>query len=416
MELFMIALRNVFRNPRRTILNLVAIGLGAMIILTMKGWIGGLAATAYATQIDLDTAHVQVLDSRYEDEARRLPLDLDVHPWTKVRDAVTALPGVVGVSGRIDFSGQISNGETAFNVSFRGVDPEGADKVGTLRAQIKQGTWFADDGALLLGSGLAKKLGVKVGDQVFLTALDRYGVRNLVDGKVGAIFTSGFGIFDDGVVFTTLKKAQDTLAMDPEDVTRVVIRFRDINDLNARVAEIATALEAHGLGKATGLRAYPWREFAKTLVDTIESRIKLISSMLTVLVLLVAVGILNSMSMSVQERYQEIGTLRAIGMNRRKMQRLFMAEGFLLGTTGGLVGLAGAGILAYLGLTYGIDVRGFLPREVPIPLVSVMHPVYSWFDFPMVAVFAGLVATLGSILPARRAGRLVIRDALGSHV
>jgi len=54
MEILQIALRNVFRNPRRTVLNLVAIGVGVMIILTMKGWIGGLSATAYGTEIDLD--------------------------------------------------------------------------------------------------------------------------------------------------------------------------------------------------------------------------------------------------------------------------------------------------------------------------------------------------------------------------
>ena len=63
MDLFAIAIRNVFRNPRRTILNLVAIGLGVLIILTMKGWIAGFATSAYQTAIDLDTAHAQVLNS-----------------------------------------------------------------------------------------------------------------------------------------------------------------------------------------------------------------------------------------------------------------------------------------------------------------------------------------------------------------
>jgi len=130
----------------------------------------------------------------------------------------------------------------------------------------------------------------------------------------------------------------------------------------------------------------------------------------------VSIGILNSMSMAVQERFREIGTLRAIGMNRKSLQRMFLTEGFLLGLTGGLVGLCGAGVLAWLGTTYGLDARGFLPREVPIPLVSVLHPVYSPLDFPLVAVAAALVATLGSLLPSRRAGKLVIRDALGSHV
>jgi putative ABC transport system permease protein len=413
MEILQIALRNVFRNPRRTILNLVAIGVGVMIILTMKGWIGGLSATAYSTQIDLDTGHVQVLAEGYQDEARRLPLDLRVKDWQAVKKAITALPGVVGTSARLDFAGQITNGETAFNVAFRGVDPEGSAAVTTLPAAVKEGAWLADENAVMVGSGLARKLGLQVGDQVFLTALDQYGVRNLVDGKVGGIFTSGFGIFDDSVVFLTLKKAQ---ALGPGDATRVVVRFQNIDDLDGRVRQVRQALETAGLGKAAGLTADSWRVFAKSLVDTIESRIKIFSVMMGLLILMVAIGILNSMSMAVQERFREIGTLRAIGMNRRKLERMFLAEGFLLGLAGGLAGLCGAGVLAWLGTTFGLDAQGFLPREVPIPLVSVLRPVYSPLDFPLVAFFAALVATVGSLLPSRRAGKLVIRDALGSHV
>ena len=415
MDLITIALRNLFRNPRRTILNLVAIGLGVMIILTMKGWVGGLAATAYTAQIDLDTGHVQVLDAGYQDEARRLPLDLRLKNWQTVAETVKSLPGVMGVSARLDFAGQITNGETAFNVAFRGLDPS-APQVTTLPFAVKEGAWFPDANSVMVGSGLARKLNLHVGDQVFLTALDQYGVRNLVDGSVGGIFTSGFGIFDDGVVFVTLKKAQETLALAEGDATRLVIRFQDIDNLDARVAQVRQALAAHGQGPETGLVAESWRTFAKSLVDTIESRIKIISAMLSILMLLVTIGILNSMSMAVQERFREIGTLRAIGMNRRTLERMFLTEGFMLGLTGGLAGLVGAGLLAWLGLSFGVDARGFLPREVPIPLVSVMYPVYYLWDFPLFALAAAVVATLGALIPSRRAGRLIIRDALGSHV
>jgi len=416
MELLTIAMRNVFRNPRRAALNLIAIGIGVMIILTMKGWVAGFGTSAYQTTIDLDTAHVQVLQKDYQDEARRLPLDLRIKDWTRLRDVVQAVPGVVGVGARLDFAAALSNGQSALNVSVRGVDPEGQSRSNTIKTQITSGTYFTNDNQVLLGSGLAKKLSLKVGDQVFLTALDQYGVRNLVDGSVGGIFTTGYGLFDDGVVFLTLKKSQDALALGPGDATRVVVKFADGNDLDKDVKLVRQALEAQGLGTAAGLTASSWKVFAKSLVDNLESRIRIMTFLMGVLVLLVAVGILNSMSMAVQERFQEIGTLRAIGMNRRKLSRMFLIEGFSLGLAGGLAGLVGAGLLAWLGLTFGIDARSFLPRDLPIPLVSVMHPLYSPLDFPLAALAAALVAVLGSILPARRAGRMVVRDALGSHV
>ena len=416
MELILVALRNVFRNPRRTVLNLVAIGLGVMVVLTMKAWIAGFALEAYQTQIDLDTAHIQVLNSGYEDEARRIPLDLKVRDWTAVKAAVAGLPGLAGVGARIDYEADLSNGVTAIHTLVRGVDPGGEASVTTVHLQVKSGTWLTDDKSVVIGSGMARKLGLKVGDQVFLTALDRYGVKNLVDGSVSGIYDSGYGIFDDGVIFTTLKKAQETLALGPGEATRVVLKFDSLEKLDKNLTSVRSALEANGLGTSTGLTVYPWREFAKTLVDTLESRIRILSVLMVILIVLVTVGILNSMSMAVQERYREIGTLRAIGMNRRSLTRMFLAEGFVLGFAGGLSGVVAASVLAWLGLTFGIDVRGFLPPGIPIPLVSVMRPYYPWGDFPLAALAAALVAVVGSFLPARRAGKMVIRDALGSHV
>ncbi len=281
---------------------------------------------------------------------------------------------------------------------------------------IKEGAWFTGDNQVIIGSGMARKLGLKVGDQIFLTALDQYGVRNLVDGSVGGIFDSGYSLFDDNVVYMTLKKAQDTLALGPGDVTRVVVKVANAENIDQTVNHIQESLNGQGLGASAGLKVYPWKEFAKTLVDTIESRIRILSVMMLILILLVAVGILNSMSMAVQERFREIGTLRAIGMNRKKLSRLFLTEGFVLGLLGGLAGAVGALGLAWLGLTYGIDARNFLPRDIPIPLVSVMRPSYAFLDFPIATLFAAGIAVLGSIFPARRAGKMVIRDALGSHV
>jgi len=416
MELFSIALRNVFRNPRRSILNLIAIGLGVMIILTMRGWITGFAVQAYQTQIELDTADLQILDPGYEAEARRLPLDLRVKDWKAVQSAVQQVPGVEGVGARLDFSAALSNGVSSLQTTVRGVDPEGEAKTNTIKSSIREGTWLTTDNQVVIGSGMARKLNLKVGDQVFLTALDQYGVKNLVDGSVGGIFNSGYSIFDDMVIYVTLKKAQDTLALAPGDATRVVVKFQNADHIDQKVESIQKLLDSKRLGETAGLTVYSWKEFAKTLVDTIESRIRILTLMMFILILLVTVGILNSMSMAVQERFREIGTLRAIGMNRRKLSRLFLTEGFVLGLLGGVAGVAAALILAWLGLTYGIDARGFLPRDIPIPLVSVMRPHYWFLDFPIAALLAALVAVLGSIFPARRAGKMIIRDALGSHV
>lgn len=158
MELFVIALRNVFRNPRRTILNMVAIGIGVMIVITMKGWIGGFAVQAYQTQIDLDTAHAQLLDSGYESEARRLPLDLRVRNWPAVKAALQR-PGL-GIGARLDFAADLSNGISAIHTTVRGVDPEGEAQTNTIPAQVRKGRWLSSDKDVVIGTGMARKLGL----------------------------------------------------------------------------------------------------------------------------------------------------------------------------------------------------------------------------------------------------------------
>lgn len=416
MEVFLIALRNVLRNPRRTALNLVAIAVGVVVVLSMKGWIGGFAQTAYETQMDLDTAQVQILQKDYENEKQRLPLDLLVSDWPQVAQVAKSLPGVVAVGPRLDFSGQLTNGTTGIQVMLRGVDPQAEAQVTTIAKSLIQGTWLSSRSQVVIGSGLARKLNLTVGDPVFLTALDQYGVRNLVDGQVGGIFSLGYGLFDDSLVLTTLDKAREILALGPSAATRVVVRFHDKVATATETEQVTKALTSEGVLAKQNLQVWEWKEFAQAVVSTIDTRIRLLGFMMIVLVILVAIGILNSMSMAVQERYREIGTIRAIGMNRKTLQRLFLAEGFLLGLFGGVVGAVIAGLLAILGMVFGVDVSGVLPKDIPIPFTSILHPLYFWTDFPLAALVASLLAVLGSVIPARRAGKLSIQDSLGSHV
>lgn len=412
MELFAIAWRNVFRNPRRSLLNILAVAIGIMVILNMQAWIRGFSQTVYETQMDLDTAHVQVLPQGYEEEKKRSPLDLRIKDWTAVKDKLQGMKGLKAVGARIDTTGNFSDGVTSMPVMVRGVDPAGEEKLTILKESLTQGHYFQNDNDFIVGKGLADKLGLQVGQQVFLTALDQYGVRNLVDGKVGAIFASGYGLFDDSLVFITLKKAQDTLALEPTAATRVVLRFDNSGDSAAQAQRVRQTLGQAGF---TGLETYEWKEFAQTVVSSIESRMRIMTFMLGILLLLVVIGILNSMSMAVQERYREIGTLRAIGMNRRLLVRLFLAEGFWIGLLGGLAGIVLGGGIGLIFYFNGLDPRGFLPKDLPIPFTTVMRPFFLPTDFVTVVALSSALAVLGSWLPARRAGKMSVRDALDSH-
>jgi putative ABC transport system permease protein len=122
------------------------------------------------------------------------------------------------------------------------------------------------------------------------------------------------------------------------------------------------------------------------------------------------------MSMAVQERYREIGTMRAIGMKRGKLILMFLSEGFWLGILGSTIALAVSSLLMAFFLTHGIDMKQFMPKDIPIPFTAVLVPRYLLGDIALCFILGGLMAVAGSLIPARRAGKMVIQDALGSHV
>ncbi|NNM67888.1 MAG: ABC transporter permease [Spirochaetales bacterium] len=416
MEILLVALRNVFRNRRRTVLNVVAIAVGVVVIVNLHAWILGFTQTVYNTQMDIDTAQVQILNKDYEAEKARLPLDLEVPKLEAVETLVRSVPGVQAVGARIDYAAELTNGVTAVPVQARGVDPQAEAQLTIVAKNLVQGHWFSNENDVMVGSGLAKKLGLKVGDPVFLTAVDQWGVRNLVSGTVGGVFSLGYELFDDRLIFTTLGKSRELLSLGPHTATRVVVKFSSSFDTAAEAREVRRALGRDPALAGLPLRVYEWKEFAQTVVSTIDTRVRIMTFLLEILVLLVAVGILNSLSMSVQERFREIGTLRALGMNRRKLTRLFLAEGFFLGALGGLCGAVLAAALGWFFATHGVDVRTMLPKDLPIPFTSLLLPRYSPWDFVLAVLLSGFVAVLGAWLPARRAGRLRIVDALGSHL
>ena len=139
------------------------------------------------------------------------------------------------------------------------------------------------------------------------------------------------------------------------------------------------------------------------------------SSMIIVVVLLIAgVGIVNTVLMSVYARIKEIGVLRAYGMNPRQIRRLFSLEGMMIGAIGSLGGVAFGGLLVWWSIRWGIPLdKMFGGLDMgSIPIGGVMRG--EWHPATMAAGFAfGVVASwISARIPAKRAGRLEITDAL----
>jgi len=420
METLKIAVRNIRRNERRSKLTIITIVLGVAVLMNMQGIYRGLTTTVYGHMMAMDTAQVQVENAAYRAAARRLPLDLVVADPEALARRLRALPGVKAVSERIDASFELTNGTQGARVQARGASQEEA-VVTDLGSRLVEGRLFeAGQPGLVIGRGLATKLGLRLGDQAFFTALDRHSVRNLGSALIVGIFEYGYPLLDDYLVYLDIDQARSFLDLG-KVATRIVVRGTKPDQSAAITREVATALAAAGLspsveeyGSSRGLVAYEWKVFAESLVSTIETRLQLLLTVLATLFALIFAGIFNTMAMNVEERHREIGTLRAIGIRRSGLERLFMTEGLVMGLAGCLIAAVPATLVGvWLGV-WGIDISGLLPRDVPIPFGNAMRASYSWVDVLRAATAGVGAAVLGSLVPAWRAARLPITEALGA--
>jgi putative ABC transport system permease protein len=421
MELFQMAIRNIRRNEHRSRLTIITIVIGVTILMNAQGLLRGITTTVYGHMMAMDTAQVQVENALYRSDARRLPLDRVIENPDALAATIRGLPGVAEVSERIDAAFEVTNGVKGVHAQARGVSPEEAQVTDLGRRFIAGGMFGQGKPGLVIGKGLATKLDLKVGDVAYFTALDRHSARNLGSAPITGIFYYGYPFLDDYLVFIDISQARTFLDLGLV-ATRLVVRGTKPTESEALTRRVATAVAAARpasantatASTAAPLATYEWKTFAENLVSTIETRLRLIFTILGVLFTLIIAGIFNTMAMNVQERYREIGTLRAIGIRRSGLQSLFLAEGFLMGLIGCLIAaIPSTAVGIWLG-GWGLNLTGIFPPDIPIPFGTTLKASYSIVD-ALRALAAGIgAATLGSWFPARAASRLPITEAISA--
>lgn len=410
MELIRIALRNVARNWRRSVLNVVAIAVGVAVMIFGQGWVRGYYETIYTGIRNFDTGDVQVLRDGYMAQQRRLPLDIAIDNYRALADRIKGDPSVEAVTPRIDFSATIGTDVGSVPVLGRAIDPREEAKITVIKQFIDQGSYLeANGGGVLIGAPLAKKLKVSVGDTVSVSAVDRYSAQNYIQAVVRGIYQFGYPPVDQNMVFVDLSTAQELLGMHGQ-ATRLVVKLKHGVGESYGLASVRKQLVG------TGETAYSWRRFAQAVVLATQSDIGGFRIMMVIMYLLIIIGILNSMSMSVQERTREIGTLRAIGIRRPQLVGLFLSEGAWLALFGAVLGAILGGVIVYFMEVVGFDFSSISSVDMPIPFGHKFTGDYLPRDFLMAAAVAVVTAVAGSFLPIRRASRRNIADSLGAHV
>jgi ABC-type lipoprotein release transport system permease subunit len=353
MRLLQLAVRNLFRNARRTAITVAAIASGLALVLMMVSMQAGQYADMLRIGISTMAGHVVVQADGWQEEREAEQL---LHDADAVTAALSDAFPEATVTPRLYLGGLLTSPRSSAGVALRGGVPSAEATVDTLDDKLVAGDWLADDdgSGVVLGAGLAEALSVEVGDKVVYmgqTSEQEEMVSRML--RVRGLFRTGGAELDGMVALVTLDTARQLVEHD--DVAHQVALH-----LSDPAQSPEAVVRARQLVSADGRDVLEWPEALPGLVNFIEIDRVSGDVMMSIMGLIVAMGVLNTVLMSVLERTKEFGVLLAIGMTPRRLGALVLLESALLGVLGAAVGACfGAAIVWYL-VAYGIDYSAYM--------------------------------------------------------
>jgi putative ABC transport system permease protein len=407
-KFLLLAFRNVFRNRRRTLMTLVMVGGGVAGLLLAGGYFAFMTNGLRESTIRNGLGHIQIFTAEHFRRDEVHVLDTGIDNWRQVASSVSSAAHVRGVAPRIEFYGMVSNGQKSSIYMGSAVDPDAERSLGFSPNLVSGHDLTANSGGdvgALIGSGLAKSMNVKVGDGLTLLAVTSDGALNGIDVTVTGVVQSGVAEMDARYLRIPLVAAQRLLQSDR--VTNLVVGLdatsntdRVYDELLPRLNKLPQQIE---MKKWIDLAAY-----YKQVRDMFNGIFLFMGAIVFFMVLMSSI---NTLLMSMFERTREIGTMLAMGTPHAWIAGLFMAEAALLGLLGAAVGVVGGNAAGAL-----LNALNF---RLPPPPGFTVGILFHVLHVPAVMVGASILViislVLASILPAFRASRLQITEAL-AHV
>lgn len=402
--LIRIAWRNIWRSRTRSFVVLGAISLGIWALIFLLSFSRGMIYNLIENSIRRELGHLQL---EHPDFRKQREFGYHLTGSGEKARLLREDPGVRAVSERAIALGMVSTAKGARGVQIWGVDPDHEGEVSFIREKITEGEFLPDQRnyPLLISARLAGKLDLRMGNKAVLTFQDLEG--NITAGafRVAGLFDSGTTPFDEGTVMVRREHLLALAGGLEADLAHQLIAIAVHPD---SVAAIQTRLAP----RFPGARLSTYAEVAPEIA-LYESQMGLMNLVvITIFMLALIFGIINTMLMAVLERVRELGMLMAIGMNRRRVFLMVVLETLFLGLTAMPAGiLLVVASLAFFQRT-GIDLSIFSEGMREFGMSEVIYPDPVTGIYVQVAVAVFITALLGALYPAWKAVRLKPVDAL----
>ena len=404
-----LALRNILRNKRRSVVTILAVGVGYAAVSLFCGYIDGMYYGLRSMAIKGEgLGHLTVFKAGWNEKGK---LDPERYLFSKediqgISALIKSEGGVVLASPQLQMTGLVSNGVTSTIFIAQGLIPEDDRIIKGEWAQFRPVTGKSIDSGTVYGvemaKDLAKYLNLSAGKGAVVMSTTLGGQMNAMDIEVRGVYDTTLEATNDKMIRFTLPFAQSLY--DTQSAERIVVLLDDWEKTELMRNTLLIKLEKAGYQ----CQIRTWNELslfyskAKGMFDV------MFIFLFSIVLVIVVMSMVNTMGMTVLERTREIGTLRALGLKRRGVSMLFALEGGLLGSFGCILGLV---LHTMVWTLIKICKPSYLPPNISEPVPLQVH-----FVPQTLLVLVGCIILLSltaSIIPARRAAWQNVVEALG---
>jgi lipoprotein-releasing system permease protein len=321
---------------------------------------------------------------------------------------ISGIKEIKSFSPVISEKAMIITGQINRVIIINGVDDKKIGEVSGVKNKIINGKFEFDDNAelksIVLGLTLADRLGVIKGDTVFLVSSSgmdnsilQFSNPKVMKLKVIGIFESNNKDYDNFYAYISLSAAKELF---DTDYSTIEVRLNDINNSLKVKKEIENVLPA-------GFTVLTWYDLHKDLYSIMKIERWVAYIILCLIIAVATFNILGSLTMTVIEKKRDIGVMISFGFTKKKIARIFMLQGLLVGVIGTVLGCLLGLILCILQIKFGL-----FPLDPNIYIISALPVELRWTDFIYVSFASILICFLATIYPSKRAANLSPIDAI----
>lgn len=410
MDYLHLAWKNLWRNRRRTFITLAAIAFSIMLVQSLHNLSSGVYSGMIDSGVRAGSGHIAVYRHNYL-ESRDESLSFSEANLT---EEIEGIVGVEQVLPRLYLPALAQSSRESRGVMLIGVDPVRERKINPFLKGLAADAMIraTDSRDAVVGAKLLEELQIKPGQKFVVTAQHQDGTLHSELLRVQGVVHSGMKDIDSSLILVGLDRASQLTGRDGVVHELAVILTGTGQEVVVQ-GEVATLLRSHA-----GTEVVNWERSMPNLANAIKLDYASQKFIFLIILLIVTIGVINTLLMSVMERMREFGVILALGSKPMTLRGMIMLEALALGSLAATIGTLLGSLATWYLVTVGIDLASLVPETLEFGGV-VFDPVMraSWNPGWMlrIAIYVVSLTLLAALYPAIKAGRITPVEGMRHH-